>query len=357
MRTDNRIPVTLLGLVPPPNGGIASWTMRMLNSSLLSERVELGLVNEVMPKGRATFGRGSKRTLRKEVKRCLRIWSDLKSDLVSRESKVVHSNIPAFPLSMLREIVCALIAKRYHAKFLIHFRCTVPVAAKGVAAKALLRIILLLADGVIVLNRASEDYIAAISSVPVFLVPNFVSDGELNSSNGRSAGQIKTALYAGGIIPEKGVDDIVSLARLCPDISFVLAGQGEIDGADLKNVHMLGSLTKEELASQYEHADVFIFLSRFKGEGFSNSLAEAMSAGLPCIVTDWAANADMVGNNGGIIVESHDLRAMVNAISALNDVATREAMGARNRAKASRDYSESAVISKYIDIYDRLSVD
>lgn len=351
-----RTVVTLLGLTPPPNGGIASWTMRMLGSQLLKSQIDLGFVNESMPDGRATFGKKSKRSILKEAKRCLRIWSDLRRDLRMRKVDVVHSNIPAFPLSMLREIFCALIAKGYGAKFLIHFRCTVPIAANSRFAHLLLRVLLFCSDSAIVLNKVSEDYVQSLSQIPVYLIPNFVSLDEAPCSCHHAINKINTALYTGGIISEKGIDDIISLAQSIPEVTFLLAGQGELCGEAPSNVRLLGPLPKSELAPLYEQADVFLFLSRFKGEGFSNSLAEAMSAGLPCIVTDWAANADMVGPDGGFVVKSHDIDGMIEAMRRLDDPELRIQMGNTNCKKVQEYYSESVVMSEYINIYNRVSM-
>ena len=49
------------------------------------------------------------------------------------------------------------------------------------------------------------------------------------------------------------------------------------------------------------------------GEGFSNSIAEAMSCELPCVVTDVGDNAFIVGDLG-IVVEADNVDALVNAL-------------------------------------------
>jgi len=53
------------------------------------------------------------------------------------------------------------------------------------------------------------------------------------------------------------------------------------------NVKLLGEHGRETIEKELKDADLFIFLTNFRGEGFSNALAEAMAHSLPCIVSDW----------------------------------------------------------------------
>lgn len=52
---------------------------------------------------------------------------------------------------------------------------------------------------------------------------------------------------------------------------------------------------------------------------FSNALLEAMSVGLPIIASNVGANADMIEENGGVIVPVRDVQAIVDAIISLNN--------------------------------------
>ena len=69
--------VILLAPTPPPEGGIARWTTRMLNAKLERDwRIEL--VDEKVIGGREVFGEKSKRKLFLEIKRCMIIWKNLR---------------------------------------------------------------------------------------------------------------------------------------------------------------------------------------------------------------------------------------------------------------------------------------
>lgn len=122
-----------------------------------------------------------------------------------------------------------------------------------------------------------------------------------------------------------------------------------------ENVTLCGETNKEGVQKEFNKADIFLFASFFHGEGFSNALAEAMANGLPCVVSDWAANADMIENKGGFVVPVHDTPKMVEAIEKLSfDSSMRREMGEWNRMKVERYYTQECVTSQYVDLYEEL---
>lgn len=354
-----RLKVALLGPLPPPAGGIASWTQRMLGSTIVAEDVEMVHVDETVLRGREIFGTAAKRNLFAEVVRCRRIWRDLDRALSSGDVDVVHANIPAATLSMAREIICALIAKKRNVPFVIHFRCTVPVMVSEGVSRFILRVLLKCSSAAIVLNAPSKNFVDSISKTRTYLIPNFVSEAELSLSNEekRYGHNLETVLYTGGVIESKGALDVLEVARRMPEVEFRLAGKGDLPTGykPPKNAVLLGQLDRDAVLREYEHADAFLFLSRFKGEGFSNSLAEAMSTGLPCVVSDWAANAEMVSPDGGIVVDYRNIPEIVEALSRLNDPSLRKRMGLNNRDKVARIYSEKDVVEQYVEVYRAVS--
>ena len=120
----------LLAPTPPPAGGIAGWTVRMLEAKL-KNGWKLAVVDEKAIGNRQVFGKAGKRNLLVELKRCHLIWSGLRKELKDSEAKVVHSCIPSVTLAMIREYMCAVITKNRGRKFIIHFRCTVPNTTQG----------------------------------------------------------------------------------------------------------------------------------------------------------------------------------------------------------------------------------
>lgn len=303
----------LLAPTPPPAGGIAGWTVRMMKSQLKNQW-SLELVDEKLLGSREAFGDNVKKNLLQEGRRCFRIWSELFEKLKDRDVKVVHSCIPSALTSMLREYVCACITKINKRKFVMHFRCTVPNTTKGKLSNFMLKILCKKCDAIIVLNNASVEYLKRITDAPLFLIPNFI-DLEEMAETVEVRNKIQRILYVGGVIEDKGCDTIVEVAKDFPDIEFRMVGKESAEIVALakkeRNVVLTGPKNKQEVKKELKEADVFMFLSHYYGEGFSNALAEAMAYGLPCIVTDWAANADMIENKGGVVVPVKNAKAVV----------------------------------------------
>lgn len=65
-----------------------------------------------------------------------------------------------------------------------------------------------------------------------------------------------------------------------------------------KNIHFLGFVTRDILAKLYQKCDVFVFPTL--GEGYGLVILEALSCGVPCIVSDLAGGDDAIieGYNG-----------------------------------------------------------
>lgn len=346
--------VAILAPLPPPTGGIGTWALRV-EKGLPAHGCDVVLVDEGLIGGREFFGEKAKKSLPQEWKRCLIIWSRLRVALEDQEIQVVHANIPASLGGMLRELVCLHIARLANRKFILHFHCTLDDGLVSGLQAFLLKAICLRADGIVTLNSKSRDYVAHITGVEPWMLPNFISSSEIVASKSYE-GPVRRVLFVGGVCEDKGIYDYFAVARRFPDVEFMAVGRIEQGVADVApaNVILTGPLDHSEIASALAEADVFFFLSHYQFEGFSVALTEAMAAGLPCVVTDWAANADMVGGGGGFVVQPCDTDACEQALKALDDPCLRRCQGERNIEKAKEEYSEDIVLEQYIKLYKQL---
>lgn len=344
----------LLAPTPPPRGGIAGWTERMLKTEL-KNGWQISVVDEKLLGKREVFGKNSKRNILNEIKRCFRIWNDLKEELKFDEVQVVQSCIPATTTAMMREFVCESITHRHKKKFIIHFRCTLPNMVKGKLAQIILLNFASKADGIFVLNQQSANFLEALGcKTSMEIIPNFIEDFKLQEKK-IVRDTIKKLVYVGGVIPEKGCDIIISTAKMMPEKEFYLVGKNGMADIDAPpNVFFTDELDKNEVEKFLQDADVFLFVSRFYGEGFSNALAEAMAQGLPCIASDWAANRDMLEDKGGIILPVNTPEAVKEAIDLLEPRQKRISCGSWNVQKVLKCYTESIITSKYVDAYERI---
>lgn len=346
--------VVLLAPTPPPAGGIAGWTVRMKEANL-KNGWEVKVVDEKLIGGREVFGQKNKKNIYIEIKRTLSIWNRLIKALKDNEVKVVHSCIPAGIGGMLREYICALITKCFKKSFVIHYRCTLSNMVKSKKSIYLFKILTNISDIAIVLNSESKAFIEKYSNTKSIIIPNFIEKNSIKDSKIIND-KITRILYVGGVTETKGCCDIIKVAKDFPRIQFRLVGKVEkkiIDMDKTSNVVLLGEKNKTEVKKELEKADIFMFLSYFEGEGFSNALAEAMSNGLPCIVTDWAANKDMIENCGGIVVDLKCTNQVKEAIKKLNcDKVLRKTQSNWNINKVKTCYTDKTVTDMYVDIYE-----
>lgn len=348
--------VILLSATPPPIGGIAIWTVRMLNAKLKNGWV-LELVDEKIIGGREVFGDRIKHDYKVEIKRCLKIWKNLHKALKDKDARIVHACIPANTLPVLRECISAIIAKLNKRKFIIHFRCTVPNMIKNRRNKIAVKLLCDLSDCVMVLNETSCEYISTISSTEVQLIPNFVEEAEVKSHHTIN-NDVKRVLYSGGVIESKGCLDLIEVAKAYPSIEFRLLGKYSTQIADkaknVSNVFLLGAMEHEYVVKELEQADIFAFLSYFPGEGFSNALAEAMACGVPCLVSDWAANKDMIENKGGVVVPIRNPKKAIEGIAKMMSFDVREKQSEFCLKKVKSSYVANVVIDQYVDCYEHI---
>ena len=348
----------LLAPLPPPYGGIAEWTQRML-SSQLKNGWTLDIVDERVSERRGAYTK--KRNIKEEILRSFRIWCELNRKLADADARVVHCCIPATPFAMIREYVSCCITKFHRRKFIVHFRCTVPNMVKGRFQRSILKTLCQKSDYLMVLNHQTKQYLEAITDTPCALIPNFVDSSEMSiGENYEVRKEICRAIYVGGVMSSKGCDDILRMASELPSIQFEMIGKVDnrikewVEEKKLQNVILPGTMQHDEVLKHIENADVFVFLSHYEGEGFSNALLEAMSIGLPCIVSDWAANKDMIESHGGVVVPVQDGEAAVQAIRYMSPVEIRKRMSQWNRSKVETTYAANIVTDMYVRVYDEL---
>lgn len=111
-------------------------------------------------------------------------------------------------------------------------------------------------------------------------------------------GQQHLAVYSGGLHPFKGVDLLIEVAKSLPQVLFVFAGGNETQVAayrqlaaehQVSNVHFLGFLIQEQLASLLQAADVLVHPHRSGEEAtFTSPLKffDYMASGTPIVATE-----------------------------------------------------------------------
>jgi glycosyltransferase involved in cell wall biosynthesis len=104
-----------------------------------------------------------------------------------------------------------------------------------------------------------------------------------------------------------------------------------------------------------EIADVFVLTSLT--EALPISVIEAISMGLPCIVTDVGGNSDIIEHcKEGFLVKPRDYKAIAKYLRFLaENKAKRTEMGIAAREKALREFDFNTMIERYIGLFNSLS--
>jgi glycosyltransferase involved in cell wall biosynthesis len=160
----------------------------------------------------------------------------------------------------------------------------------------------------------------------------------------------------GRIDPMKDFDTflraVAAAAKACDNIRAVaLAAGSEGERAGLRRrAADLGIAERFTLAERTAEVvevlngfDLYCSTSAY-GEGFPNTVAEAMACSVPCVVTAVGDSAELVGN-AGAVVAPRDPRAMATAILALADLAAlaRQEIGERLSARVAEFTPEKLV--------------
>jgi glycosyltransferase involved in cell wall biosynthesis len=145
----------------------------------------------------------------------------------------------------------------------------------------------------------------------------------------RARGDRQTRLLGvGSITPRKGFDTLVAALAKITDLDWEcrIAGsldrdlkatenlRREISAAKLQNrVHLLGTLTEDVLAEEYDRAALFVLPSHF--EGYGMAFAEAISHGLPIVACEGSgAVTTTVPADAGVFVPPGDENALASTL-------------------------------------------
>jgi glycosyltransferase involved in cell wall biosynthesis len=133
-----------------------------------------------------------------------------------------------------------------------------------------------------------------------------------------------TVVYVGRMIKSKGVEFLFDIAKENPAVNFIFAGPGvlvqplknKVRVENLRNINILGAITKDEVSELLENADIFAYPS-WHSEGLPMALVEAGEKGLAVITNNTGAIQELIDSQRGILVQSGDNKAFKEGIRRL----------------------------------------
>lgn len=171
-------------------------------------------------------------------------------------------------------------------------------------------------------------------------------------------------ISVGSLFKIKGFDvaiEAFSIAKFSRKVQYVIIGEGS-ERASLEQMILSNNLKdKVLLLGRMERSDIMEWLAKSavyvlssKSENFATACMEALSAGLPAIMTKCGGPEDFVDENNAVLVKVDDPHEMATAMEFAVDN-----LDKFNREKISNDiklnYSSDAIGRKLIEIYEKVT--
>ena len=195
----------------------------------------------------------------------------------------------------------------------------------------------------------------SIPNQKIKVIPNGVDTSEFKP--GKAKNKELTLISTGRLIERKGYQYLI-LALKGLKVKLILIGDGNLN-KELKslakknkvNVIFEGSKEHSEIAKSLHRADIFVLPSL--NEGMSNSILEAMAAGLPIITTNTGGSKELIRGNGYII--SKDPKTMTKEIKEIIKIYEDNPEIREKHAKKSREIAKTMswpnITNQYLEEY------
>ncbi|HUI93288.1 MAG TPA: glycosyltransferase family 4 protein [Chitinivibrionales bacterium] len=170
-------------------------------------------------------------------------------------------------------------------------------------------------------KRLSKEVVAVLNAVKKPDDAAFI-DAKIKSAFFSPAGKYSVVSICNMRYPQKDIITLLRVAKVCPDLRFVLVGGGT--GLDFfrqkalefgsRNVVFTGA--RRNVFPFLSYGDVYILLTRF--EGFPNSVLEAMVAKRPVVMSGIPEVAGLLAHRENcVLVKNGDVEGIAGAIASV----------------------------------------
>lgn len=225
-------------------------------------------------------------------------------------------------------------------------------------------------SGYVSWNAAGRDHVAAYGlRFPTLVLPAIIPSEPFHSSRWQpvrpSPGAPFEILLVGRVDAQKGFDTVVDAVGMMPEIHDVIVTicGASTTGPDLGRraqrlgvrVQALGSLAPAELAKRMSHADCLVQPSRTTPglvEQFGRAVAEAMTVGLPCLVSSSGELPNVVGHDQSVIFTEGDARSLASQLSRMIHDRSLLAELSRRQRVIARSYSPQQASARLAEFWE-----
>ena len=197
------------------------------------------------------------------------------------------------------------------------------------------RLTLNAADMVATVSETSKKEIeqARLTKRPIIVVPNAARNLEeyLTSPIKQARKAPHNLIYMGAFFPHKNVETLIKMLDYLPNHTLHLLSRiSDERKAELQalvpyghEVVFHGGVSDEQYAQLLAHDAIMV--SATYSEGFNLNLAEALKAGVPCVVSDLPVHHEVAGR-GALFADPYNPADFAEKIESLNSLSARAAL-------------------------------
>ncbi|MEQ9443795.1 MAG: glycosyltransferase family 4 protein [Cyclobacteriaceae bacterium] len=353
--------ILVVGITPPPYGGQAMMTERLIQARF--EGLKLYLVRMAFSKSMSSVGNF-------ELGKVFHMVEIVIKAAYFR----FRYNIPTLYYMpggssftpVARDIFILFFLRMLFSKTIFHFRAagvSEIVDQQPALLRQLAKYVYRRPDLSIHLSDLNPDDGGYFNAKKIAIVPNGLEDGaQEHLPIQRTQKASVTILYVGVIQETKGVMVLLEAARMLKEQAIKVTLVGDFASQSFKDtvttychdhglentVHFPGVKKGNEKWQYFLEADIFCFPSFFEAESFGNVVVEAMMFELPVVATRWRGIPSIVDDQEtGLLVPVQDAALTANALNQLiNDASLRMQLGKAGRKKYDAKYQVDAFICR-----------
>lgn len=363
----------LVGLFPPAQGGVTTFLLNLVGSNLAETYGFEAYTISRPPKknvvdnwGYASFFRGGIRRI--IVGLLVTAWHFVAFPYAVRTRRIDIVQVQASDYQQFWEaalyvtmarVLCRPVLMRLGGAFDLFY------AGSSPWMKRCIKRAIELPDMLIVQSEYWREVLARVGRKDgVIVVNNFILEKAIGQARATANSPPTCLFIAGSEARRKGLDVVLdALRRVQEDgasvrvvmIAVPPAAAERIKTAGFDGmVEVRGHLSREEVLREMRRSEIFLLPSF--GEGFPNSLVEAMAQGMAAIVTPVGSVPEVVGDGDGVlVVPPGDPGALAKAIVQLTvSPESCARMGARNQDIVRARFTSGAVLSTLDGAYRQL---
>lgn len=352
-------------------GGIVNWTTHIVDyHKNCDDGVELCLIYNKDPKAYKGDGYILQQLIN-GVYNYFPVCADFRKRSRREHFDVVHICSSAH-MGLLRDLIITRSARKHGIKVVIHLHCGRArqiIDSTGWEHRLFIWL-LKRVDKVITMDMVSYNTLKEKGYNHICYLPNPLGlrVQHLIDNNHFLKRDLGKIVFAGHLVPSKGVFELVEACKGIPNITLMLLGPAEgeetirelqkLAGEDNEKwLSMPGNMPLEFVISEMLTCALFVLPSY--SEGFPNVIIESMACGCPIVATSVGAIPEMLSINTkepcGICVVPRNVNQLREAIvRLLRDRELSITYGKRAKSKVNEEYSVSRVWKQLTDIWGSL---